>query len=94
MDKDIMQIVVFTMTVIGAAVKYGMDMQKLKSENDLQNLAIKHLEKELQDEKLHNEKQHEEFYVNKNDTIELKQSMKFIVQGVEEIKLMLRDGRK
>jgi len=93
MDKDIMQIVVFAMTVIGAAVKYGMDMQKIKSQNEMQDLTIKHLEKQIADDKASNTKQHEEFYANKNDTIELKNSMKFLMQGVEDIKRMLEDRR-
>lgn len=90
----ILSAIIFIATVVGWAVKYGSDQQKLRSKNDMQDLKIDMLEKSLVDEKAHNAKQHEEFYQNKSVTIELKNDMKHIMAGIEEIKLMVGDRRQ
>ena len=92
--KLIVTLLLFAGTVIAWAVKYGGDQQKLKSKNDIQDLKIDSLQKQCDDEKIHNAKQHEEFYENKNATIEIKSDMKHIMSSLEDIKGMLSTRKR
>jgi hypothetical protein len=86
--------VIFIGTVLAAASKYGGDMQKLKSENEKQDMRLSQVEKTLEADRLHNEKQHLEFYENRNVTIELRQDMKHIMGALGDIKALLGDKRR
>jgi hypothetical protein len=85
---------VFVGTVLAAAAKYGGDQQKLKSENEKQDMRLNQLEKQQEIDRAHNEKQHLEFYENRNHTIELKNDMKHIMTALLDIKQMLGDRRE
>lgn len=89
----IITIVLFVGTVLGAAVKYGSDQRSLRSEMEMLKQRQDQLRIEFSEEKTHNSRQHEEFYLVKNDTIELKTDMKHIMLGIEEIKRLLGDRR-
>ena len=86
--------VLFVATVIGWAVKYGADQQALKSENRMQDMRIDNLEKSLEDEKLHNATQHNEFYDVKSTTIGLKSDMQHILGSLAKIEGMLERRRE
>lgn len=86
-------IILFIGTVLGGAVKYGSDMRALRSEIDMQKLKQDQLQMSFNEEKNHNIRQHEEFYLVKNEQIELKNDMKHIMLGIEEIKRMIAKER-
>lgn len=90
---QLITIMLFLGTVLGAAMKYGSDREKLESKNQLQDQRISTIEKTVDEEKSHNAKQHEEFYKNKDDTIGLQSDMKHILSSLEDIKTLLGDRR-
>jgi len=90
---EIMPIILFFITILGMAVKYGMDMQRLASTNDLQNMRLTNIENDVKAEKAHNASQHIEFYENRNWTIELKTDMKHIMDSLIDIKEILSSRR-
>lgn len=90
---QLITIVIFLGTVLGAAMKYGRDQEKLESKNQLQDQRISTIEKTVDAEKTHNAEQHKEFYKTQTDTVELKVDMRHILTSLEDIKNLLGDRR-
>jgi len=79
----------FALTIGTMLVKHGMDKAFVKAGYDALQKDIERLEKLIEADRAHNLKQHEEFYSNRNDTIELKTDMKYIKKTMENIENML-----
>ena len=90
---QIISIGIFIFTVLGWAIKYGSDQQKLESRNEVQDIKMNNLEKMICDDKSLNEKEHAEFYATNKTAIELKSDMKYILSSLDEIKKMLTKER-
>lgn len=90
---QLITILIFLGTVLGAAMKYGSDREKLESKNQLQDQKIETIEKAVNEEKVHNARQHEEFYQNQKTTIKIESDIGHILSGLDDIKKMLGDRR-
>lgn len=94
MISFVVLLITFIATIVGWGMKYAADQQTLKSKNEMQDMQITEMKKQMDQDREHNLKQHEEFYENKNVTIELKNDMKHIMASLDDIKAMLGNQRK
>ncbi len=96
---------VFLITIVGIGVKYGADQQSLASENKRQDQAIDNLdkihtlridniEKQAEEEKQHNAKQHEEFYTTLRTVDRIEEQMKSALNGIDDLKRMVSAARR
>lgn len=95
----------FVIALIGFGVKYGADQQSLASENKRQDQAIENLkaihtlrldniEKQAEEEKKHNAKQHEEFYTTLRTVDRIEEQMKSALNGIDDLKRMVSAARR
>lgn len=97
----ILAIAGYILGFIGIAIKYGVERERINSKNREQDIEMSQLSANINRVQLdlnkyenHNTKQHEEFYVVKNNVTELTQDMKYIKEALYEIKKAIEDLKK
>jgi len=75
--------------LIGAVIKFSGDYSKVKTILDVQKRDIERIEKTIETNQAANKEQHEVFYQNQRDTLELKSDMKHLITSVDNITKML-----
>jgi hypothetical protein len=81
--------IMFAITILGMAIKYGADQQRQKSVNEMQDREIDRLKEDFKAEKEHNAGQHREFYDVAKQTIGIQSDIKHMMGAIDQIKLML-----
>jgi len=89
----IITLLAFLGTVLGAAAKYGADMQQLRSKNEWQDSQFAELKEQVALDKVKNYEQHKEFYLHKETSIKMEKDIEHIMTSLEEIKGLLKARR-
>jgi hypothetical protein len=74
---------------LGAVIKFSGDYAKLKTLTDGQQKEIDRLEKMIESHQAANKEQHEVFYQNQRDTLELKVTINYVKTTLDRLVQMV-----